>query len=154
MIAKYINPRNYQPYGAFRLWLTAWSGTWCLRGIYSGGQEVKLDTMTYMLYIQTFYCISTRFRSSWTCFAKIYIYHMCGNEVVQFSCLCSCWRICLFHCHIQYIEYVMDDSDILDVFTHSSNIWLVHKSDLSWYSVMYFLYMYNIFLERIGDPLA
>ena len=79
---------------------------------------------------------------------------MCGNEVVQFSCLYPCWRICLFHCHIQYTEYVMDDSDILDVFTHSSNIWLVHKSDLSWFSVMYFLYMYNIFLECIGDPLA
>ena len=43
-----------------------------------------------------------------------------STSVIELDCQC-----CLFQCHIQYIEYVMDDGDISDIFTHFGNISLV-----------------------------
>ena len=54
-------------------------------------------------------------------------YPMYVSKVVQSSSLYLCWSCCLFQCHIWDIDYVMDDNDILDIITRSSNIRLVHS---------------------------
>ena len=54
-------------------------------------------------------------------------YPMYVSKVVQSSGLYLCWSCCLFQCHIWDIDYVMDDNDISDMITRSSNIRLVHS---------------------------
>ena len=56
---------------------------------------------------------------------------------MYFSC-CSC---CLYQRHIQYIEYIIDDSGIWDIFirSRSSNIWLVYISDMSLLSLCIYI---------------
>ena len=66
------------------------------------------------------------------------------------------WPHCLFQCHSQHMKYIMDDSEISDVFTLSSNIWLTrfahrftrhillpldHISDMSVSSITHSLYL-------------
>ena len=49
-----------------------------------------------------------------------------GREGIQWRFLYTRWRW-LFHCNTWFIEYVINDSYISDIFTRSSNLWIVHS---------------------------
>ena len=75
----------------------------------------------------------------------------CSEVYVFNGVFCPCWGYCLFQYHILYVKCVMDDSDISDIFTRSSNIWLGHI----WYvtaihnvSVVYIHIHLYIYVQR------
>ena len=66
-----------------------------------------------------------------------HIYHTRVNARVS-------WPISATHLIYRYIKYITDDSDISDVFTRYSNIWLVHISDMSLLSLTYSPHIYHL----------
>ena len=111
---------------------------------------MKIDNTSHIDVLETNRCASScsGVLTLWDktlCMAAFFLY--------IFRQVYLCWSCCLYQWHIWYIEYIMGDCDISNIFTHSSNIPIY-----TWYfSVIHnvfniYIYIYSEYV--IDDRMA